>query len=714
MNKARLLIAICAAVALGQAGSAQQGGGAAQGGGSAAPAPAPAATAPQDPAQQPERPTFRTDINFVRVDVIVTEKNEPVTNLTQADFEVREDGKPQQIEQFRLIKVDGNPRPGEPPPRQIRSRDDEVAEAAREDVRVFVIFLDDYHTRLGSALSVKRSLIEFVETQIRPADMIAVMYPLTPVSGIEFTRNRAAVISAINNFEGRKFRYDARNDFERQYERQPTEVVEEIRNRVSISALTGLATRLGSVGEGRKSVIYVSEGFTALLPPQLRRADATLPELPRSPGVGENNSNEDRARAFATGDLYARMREIFTAFNRNNASIYALDPRGLAVSEFGIDENVGPGQDRVNLQMTTDTLRSLAEETDGKAVVSRNDLVRGLQQLVRDSSYYYLIGYTSAAPPDGKFHQIAVNVKRRGVDVRGRRGFWAPTAEDLARASAPSTPSMPKPFEEALASISVPAQSNQFVRTWIGTERGEAGKTRVTLVWEPIAGPPGARREQPGRVSILAATESGDLVYRGRTPEQAPSGGFGSTPPAATNGAATSGAAASGATAPLPPQRVVFEAPPGPLELRLSVEAAAGGVLDNDIRRFTVPDLTSPEVAISTPRVFRARTARDLQALARDGAAVPSPVREFSRAERVFIRFDTYAAGTDMPVVTAVLLNRSGQKMSDVPVTAAAAGGTHQIDLGLASIAPAEYLLEVTVKGAAGEAKTLVPFRVVS
>ena len=240
MTKARLLVVICVAVALGQTASGQQGGGAPQGGGAAAPAPA--AAAPQDPPQEPQRPTFRTDINFVRVDVIVTEKGEPVTNLTQADFEVREDGKPQQIEQFRLVKVDGNPRPGDPPPRQIRSRDDEVAEAAREDVRVFVIFLDDYHTRVGSALSVKRSLVEFVETQLRPADMMAVMYPLTPVSAIEFTRNRASIISAINNFEGRKFRYEARNEFERQYERQPTEVVEEIRNRVSISALTGLAT----------------------------------------------------------------------------------------------------------------------------------------------------------------------------------------------------------------------------------------------------------------------------------------------------------------------------------------------------------------------------------------------------------------------------------------------------------------------------------------
>jgi VWFA-related protein len=727
MIKSRLLISLVVAALLGhvataeQASTTQQGSGtqgtpAAQGGASA---PAGAATAPQqDPAPQGQQPTFRGGINFVRVDVVVTEKGQPVTNLSQADFEVREDGKPQTIEQFRLIKVDSTPRPDDAPPREIRNRDDEVAEAARDDVRVFVIFLDDYHTRLASSMSVKRPLTEFVENQIRPNDLIAVMSPLLPVTDLSFTRNKAAVIAAINNFQGRKFRYEARNQFEREYERQPTEVVEQVRNRVSMTALEGLATRLGSIGEGRKSVIYVSEGFTALLPPQMRSADASVPCLsPTQPGcspavgspsVGENNMNEERARWFAQSDVYARMREVFTAFNRNNASIYALDPRGLAGFEYDINESVGPQQDRASLQMTQDTLHSLAEETDGKAIVNRNDLAGGLQQLVRDSSYYYLIGYTSSAPTDGKFHEIKVNVKRRGIEVRGRRGFWSATTEDVARSMTP-TPTTPNAIDEALAAHSTPPQASQYVRTWVGTERGENGKTRVTLVWEPVAGPPGARREQPGRVSVLAATGNGDLVYRGRAPEQSASSNFGSFSP----GTNARTAAAAGATgAPLPPQRIVFDAPPGPLELRLSVEAAGGGLLDNDVRKLTVPDLTSSDIAISTPRVYRARTARDVQMLANDAAAVPSTTREFSRAERVFIRFDSYAGGT--PAVTAALMNRGGQKMSDVPVMPATAGGTHQIDLGLASIPPGEYLVEITVKGATGESKTLVPLRVVS
>jgi hypothetical protein len=141
-------------------------------------------------------------------------------------------------------------------------------------------------------------------------------------------------------------------------------------------------------------------------------------------------------------------------------------------------------------------------------------------------------------------------------------------------------------------------------------------------------------------------------------------------------------------------------------------EAGSGGTLDQEIRTIDVPDLTAPLAAISTPRVYRARTARDLQTVAADGNALPTTAREFSRTERVLIRFDAYAPGSEEPQPTAVLMNRSGQKMADVPVTAAPAGGTHQINLGLASVAAGEYLVEITVKTATGEAKELVALRV--
>jgi VWFA-related protein len=674
----------------------------------------------QEKAAQDAQAVFRGGINFVRVDVIVTDKKaQPITDLKQTDFELLEDNKPQAIQQFASIKVDGNPKPGEPPVHQIRDRDDEEAAAQEENVRIYAIFLDDYHVRRANSISIRDPLIKFIQNQVRPKDMIAVMYPLQPVADVYFTRNVDQVINAINKFEGRKYDYTPRNQFEETYARYPTETVEQIRNDVVMTALRGLSVRLGSMREGRKSVIFVSEGLTATLPPQMRRADASLPQgltpVDDSPVA---QGQEQTYQWFQQGDLYSHMRDIFDAANRNNTSIYSLDPRGLAPFEYDINDG-GAGNaivsfqtDQRALQATQDTLRTLSEQTDGRAITNRNTLLEGLNQIARDSSFYYLIGYTSSqAPTDGKFHEIKVRVKRPGVEIRARRGYWAATTADVEKIAKP-TPEVAKPVQQALAAIApVTKTAGKYVQTWVGTERGANGKTRVTLVWEPLPPTPGLRREQPGRVSVLAADAKGDLVFRGRTPDAALAAGGPPTGPNDT-GAATRSLAAPPTNT---PHKLVFDAPPGKMELRLTVEGAGGlGTLDNEIKTIDVPDLTAPQAALSTPRVFPARTARDFQALAADAPATPVATREFSRTERLLIRFDAYGAGTERPTVTATLLNRSGQKIADLTVAPATAGGTHQIDFGLNTIPAGEYLVEITAKAGSGEAKELFAVRVTS
>jgi VWFA-related protein len=543
-----------------------------------------------------------------------------------------------------------------------------------------------------------------------------------PVSDLLLTRDHEKIANAINTFEGRKFDYTPRNIVEQNYARYSTDQVERIRNDVVMGALQGLAVRLGSLRDGRKSIIYVSEGFTAMLPPQMRRMDASQPANPieTAAAAGVQDSPREMTNEwFGQMDVYSRLRDVYDVANRNNTAVYSLDPRGLAPFEYGFDDiPFGPppsfATDKRALQMTQDTLRVISEETDGRAIVNRNTLEKGLADMVRDSSYYYLLGYTSKnTGADGKFHQISVKVKRGGMDVRARKGYWALTAADVEKISKPA-PEVAKPVQTALASISTSVQAGKYVRTWIGTERGENGKTRVTLIWEPLPAQGavlggGARREQPGRVSLLAATSEGNLVFRGRSPDAALASAGPASAPNDTGAGPGRSPSAAPATA---PQRLVFDSPPGKIELRMTVEAAgSGGTLDSEIRDLTVPDFTAPQVALSTPRVYRARTAREFQTLAADGAAIPQPGREFFRTERLLIRFDSYGPGTEKPAVTAVLMNRAGQKMSDVQIAPGAAGTTHQIDLNLASFPSGEYLVEITAKGSGGEVKELVPFR---
>src|SRR4030095_12891094 len=154
--------------------------------------------------------------------------------------------------------------------------------------------------------------------------------------------------------------------------------------------------------------------------------------------------------------------------------------------EYGINEGVGQTQDRNHLNAALDTLRTLASNTDGRAIINRNDLATGMKQIIRDSRGYYLLGYNSTqAPTDGKFHEIKVRVTRRGVDVRARKGYWALTADEAARASAPPKPGAPPEVTAALNTIAEPERGRP-ARFWTGTAKGDNGLTRLTFAWEAI------------------------------------------------------------------------------------------------------------------------------------------------------------------------------------------------------------------------------------
>ena len=669
------------------------------------PAKAAPAQPPADPATPP--PVFRAGINYVRVDVIISDKNgTPVADLQASDFDVSEDGKPQKIDTFKLVKLDGGTAESlKEPPKEIRNDYDEEMEAARDDVRLFAIFLDDYHVRRGTSMAVRSQLARFIDTQIGPSDMVGVMYPLEATGAVRMTRNHSAVSRGLQQFLGRKFEYEPKNQFEQTYAHYPTEIVEKVRNQVSLSALKALIIHMGSLKEGRKSLILVSEGYTNIIPPQMRSADAQQPGLgnpaARDPFAGQNDLNEDRATWSASLDMESDLREIYDTANRNNVAIYAVDPRGLPGFEFDINESIGFQLDSKYLTATMDTLRLLAENTDGRAIVNRNDIATGMKQITRDSSAYYLIGYNSAqAPTDGKFHEIKVKVKRPGLQVRARRGYWALNREEVARATAPSKPAVPKPVELAIANAVVRPSRASVVRSWVGMSRGENGRTRVTYVWEPLPKSPGDRpREEPARVSLMAVAQDGSPAYRGKVPDAA----IASTAPAAAGG---------GAPASRGPSRVAFDVPPGKIQLRISVEGSASQVLDSEMREINVPDLTSAQATLGTPAVLRARTAREFQQLRTDGDAVPIAGREFNRIEHLLIRVPTYGPGGTSPALSVHLLNRAGAAMNELKAEPSPRAGEQQIDLPLAALPPGEYVLEIKAGEQGGEATELVGFRV--
>jgi VWFA-related protein len=681
-----------------------------------APAQPPAAPTTPDPAAQaPERaqqPPIRTGINYVRVDAIITDRQgNPVMDLKPEEFQISEDNKPQKIESFAVVKIDAEAQMDAGPPTQIRSQADEEREAARPDVRLFVLLLDDYHVRRGNDLAVRKPLIDFIQNQLAPADMVAIMYPLTPVSNLMFTRDRVGLISAVEHFLGRKFDYIPKNEFEEKYAYYPAATVEKIRNDVTMGALKGAAVRLGSLREGRKSIIFVSEGFTSTLPPQLNDPVAAMPRV-GNPNRGNANAAGpgDTVEFFNQVDMLSDMRLVFDTANRHNTSIYAVDPRGLAAFEYGVNEGVGLQTDTKGLNSTIDSLRIIADNTDGRAIVNRNDLAVGMKQIIRDASGYYLLGYTSTqAPTDGKFHEIKVRVTRRNVDVRARKGYWAYTNDDISRANAAPAAAAPPAVTAALNSIAEPPRG-RAARFWIGTAKGTSGAPRVTFSWEPMSGDDTqARGAESGasRVVLTATAPDGRPVFRGRVPEEGAAATASqpstSPSPSSSGGTGTSAMLAPGASA-------SFDAPPGQLQLRMVVENSRGQVMDSATQELTVPDFSKAQVALSTPRVFKGRTVREIQTIKANANATPVADRNFSRADRVLVRVDAYSAAGTAPTVTARLLNRTGTSMADIPVQPLESGGA--LELTLSSLAAGDYVIEVNAKSDAAAAQELIAFKV--
>jgi VWFA-related protein len=643
-----------------------------------APAPAPPAGAPS------QTPTFRAGIDAVTVDVMVTDRQgRPVVDLKAEDFEILENKRPQTVQTFKFIKVDDVAAVQSSFTRDIQSMDDQRREAAREDTRLLVIFLDDYHVRLGNSLTVKQQLAKFI-SQLTPNDLVAVMYPLTPSNTLTFSRNHESTAAAVMGFMGRKYNYVPTNPYEWPMADYPPETLEQVRNDVVITALRGVATFLGTLKEGRKHVLFVSEGMTGTMPMGVTTRGEQALGIPRA---ATNQSQQ----FFAQADLQSKMNDIFRAAARSNTAFFTLDPRGLAIGEAQINDNISQEADRASLNAAQDTLHILASNTDGRAIVNRNEPFGELQKMTAELSAYYLLGYTSTeAPRDGKFHEITVRVKRRDLEIRARKGYWAYSAEDVARATSVGSAGPPAAVEDALNTLGVSREHP--VRLWVGSQRGADGKASVTVAWEPVSSgvavtrPRSAQPEVVDRIVLTATSPQGEVLFRGPVPR-------------APQGATPAGA-------------IVFAAPPGPMQLNIIAEDARGMRLDRDDTTVDVPDFTRVATVITTPVVYRGRTVRDIQLIRAAASPVPAVAREFLRTERLLLRFQAYAPGGASPAITLRLLNNLGRAMSDLPAPATLADGTLESEMGLASLAPGKYLIEINGKTENDSAQVLFPFQV--
>ena len=202
----------------------------------------------------------------------------------------------------------------------------------------------------------------------------------------------------------------------------------ELRHRahVAFSTAYDLMRNLEKVQNRRKAVIYISSGYDfdpfveGRLEEQARRMgindsqDEQGGMLAAAERLREDPTYRDRAidQQLAATDLIREVYDLTKAANRANATLYTIDPRGL-IAGPDIDQDVNMNDWNAYVRETQDSLRMLAEQTGGIAIVNQNDFDKGLKRIDNETSDYYVLGYYSSNPdPTRRTRRIEVDEAR--------------------------------------------------------------------------------------------------------------------------------------------------------------------------------------------------------------------------------------------------------------------------------------------------------------
>jgi VWFA-related protein len=414
---------------------------------------------------------------LIQIDVTVTDKDgKIVKDLKLEDFEVFENKDKQDITNFSFVQnIRNAPILQTPetnsignikipiPPTKIR------AETVK---RTIALVVDDLTLSFESIYQVRRALKKFLDEQMQEGDLVAIIRTGGGIGALQqFTYDKQQLYAAVEKVKWNPAGTGGIGAFapiessaadlqknanpnlsDEDYQAAKNREREFQQNRDSYfvaGTLGALNFVIKGMKElpGRKSVMLLSDGFS-------------LTQTDRS-GFKELTAIADS------------LKNLIEVANRSSVVIYSIDARGLQTAGLtAADSTSGLTQDQVSQQLsdrretlseTQDTLRYLAKETGGLAVVNSNDIGGGIKKMIDDQSGYYLIGYQ---PDDStfdaatrKFNKLTVRVKRPGLRVRYRSGFFG-VADDTVKK--PLTV-VQTASNQMLAAISSPFQKNEIV-----------------------------------------------------------------------------------------------------------------------------------------------------------------------------------------------------------------------------------------------------------
>lgn len=660
-------------------------------------------------AQQPDtaRPRFRAGTNLVTIDAYISEDGTPVTDLRADEVEVLEDGRPQKIEDFRLVHT------SKPLTSVTTSSDPSVSRAALTDpdARVFAIFIDTWHISAEGSHQGAAPVAGLLNDVIGADDLVGWTTPDLPARSMPLSRRTAGIQRALEQYKHWNerdkvdtdprerelmFCYPDDDPKQPQFRGVAKELIERRRERKTMLALDDLIKHLGALRDDRKFVFLLTEGWVQFRPnhflsnelagsvpsqaPVRVGSDGRLTtdtELPS--GAGGFESCERERTTLALVDHSRKLEDLWQRANRENVTFYVVDPRGAAP----FDDSIGflrpatPPEDRARMALRQGGLRDLAEQTDGVALLNTSYTREGVARMMADLRSYYLMSYYSTnTRMDGCFRKIAVRVKRPGVEVRARPGYLAPTEAEILGAAATPAAGPATGVKRALEALA-PARGNLPVRIQAAGSRG-----RIRAIVELDA----ATAKQPEWVD-------GGTARVWVEPE-----------------------ATAGAAKPAPLQTVSVEFVGGQRSVTIDGFEATLAAGRYTVRAELMPRTSRLALNVSTATAVPeagALVGADVLASRRGPstglAYVPTADQRFRRTERLRVELPLM---TDGVAGIGRVLTREGQALPLV-VSYSTTPSAGIADVTLASLTTGEYVLELTLTKDATAATVTYGFRVV-
>jgi VWFA-related protein len=622
-----------------------------------------------------QTPVFKSKVEIVQLDVSVLDKHrQPIKGLTEKDFTILEDGKPQKIVAFSTFDMDDTAPPATGWMKDVAP--DVTVNELKPESRLFVIVIDDALIPQEAAfIRDSKKVIQSVIDKLGPEDLTAVIFTTDNRKTQNFTADKNKLRAALDKFNPGEASY--------RYGLETNGIdVDLYFYQSAVRTLGNVADYLATVPNRRKAIFWISPGvpmdMQGAVPrdrdgcPAGRPYDVVArickgagPELPCITGPGTcapENPMGVYGKTLPPGEMADMARLIDDAFRRAqraNVTIYPVDPTGLSGNQQYLVTRLGPfNQGFAQLKATTqlDFLTMTAVNTGGRTVMNTNDFEPGITSIFEENKSYYLLAFEPANPAtDGKLHKIQIKVDHQDVDIRTRSGYYAPEAETkedkkivksnmspeavaLAKAMAGILPNAGMPMKAVVASFAVPAQRLATVTVVLG-------------VTQPV----------PAAAAKDRVTETTELLTSAFTPEGDARGAQRHTAKV-TLRAGSDGLASYEVLARI-------DLPPGRYQLRLAAHNSTEGKDGSVFVDLTVPDFSNIPFS-ATQVVLNAspgRVAAPKDLFSPLLPFVPTAERSFAKTDKVTAFLRLYQSG-QKPIERVTLVTRIRDKSDQVLV----------------------------------------------